>query len=108
MPIRRFTERGSPSREDAPELEVVAEGARPDVLEAFRGQEHGRRRQRDHADALAVEPADGELVLEGELEALTAEIVEPVELGGAPKETLGGPAGDVPDLAPEHEPAALG
>src|SRR5262245_53129871 len=135
MPIRRFTttrSRDGRSREDALELEVVAEGARPDVLETLRRQEHGRRRQRDHADALAVaqglradrvagdavehadqirshhagltvEPADREFVLEGQLEARAAIIVEPVELGGAPKEALGGPPGDVAYLAAEEQ-----
>src|SRR5471030_3422869 len=36
------------------ELEVVAEGARPDMLQALRCQEHRRRRQGDHGDPLAV------------------------------------------------------
>src|SRR5215471_5876041 len=125
IPIRRFT---PVSRKHALELEVVAERARPDVLETFGSQEHRRRRQRDHADALAVaqglradrvardgiqdadeigrhhaglavEPADRELVLECELEDRAAEIVEPVELRGAAQEALGRPAGHVADLA---------
>src|SRR6266478_7497176 len=133
--MRRFTR--ARSREDALELEVVAEGARPHVLETLWRQEHGRRRQRDHADALAVaqglradrvareavedadqirrhharpavQPAEGELVLEGQLEARATEVVEPIELGGASKKALSGPPGDVADLAAEEQPTALG
>src|SRR5262249_13261453 len=142
MPIRRFTskrsEKASPSsREHALELEVVAEGTRPDVLQTLLGQQNRWGGQRDHADALtvaqglradrvardgvqdadqvrrhharpAIEPADGELVLEGQLEALTAEVVEPVELGRASEKSLRRAASDVADLAAEHELAALG
>src|SRR5262245_12142912 len=133
--MRRFTP--AFSREHALELEVVAEGARPDVLQALGRQEDGRSGQGDHADALAVaqglradrvtgdtvedadqvrrhharpavEPADGELVLEGQLEGLTAEVVESVELGGASEKSFGRAAGDVADLAAEHELTALG
>src|SRR5262245_49535899 len=133
--MRRFTP--AFSREHALELEVVAEGARPHVLQALRREEDGRSGQGDHADALAVaqglradrvardgvehadevrrhharpavEPADGELVLEGQLEGLTAEVVEPVELGGAPEKSFGRAAGDVADLAAEDEATALG
>src|SRR3989304_5135329 len=50
----RRRRRRSGSREDRLEVEIVAERARAHVLEALRRQQHGRRRQREHADALPV------------------------------------------------------
>src|SRR5438067_1964011 len=44
----------APSREHRVEIEVVAEGARPDMLQALWGQKHVRRRQRDDRRAHAV------------------------------------------------------
>src|SRR6266480_3577676 len=119
------------------EVEVVAEGARADVLEPLGRQEQRRSREGqdahtlavaqrlgadglaggavEHADEvgrhdarLAVEPADGELVLERELEGASPELVEPVERRRAPEEALGRPARDVADLALEEEHPVLG
>src|SRR5256885_11794852 len=110
------------SREHRFELEVVAERPRPDVLQPLGREQHRRRRQRHHADALAVaerlgadrlagdgvddadqigrhdprraiEPAHGELVLKGELEALAPAVAETVEPRGSPQEALGGAPG---------------
>src|SRR5437867_6050868 len=119
------------------EVEVVAEGARADVLQSLGRQQKGRRGQGDdghalavaerlgadgvagdgveHADQVrrrhahdAVEPADGELVLKREAEGVAAVRVQAVQRGGAPQEPLGRAPGDVLHLAGEEPQPALG
>src|SRR5947207_46183 len=125
------------SREDRAEVEVVAEGARAHVLQALRRQEDRGRGERhnghalavaqrlgtdgiardrvEHADQVrrrharrAVEPADGELVLEGEGERVAAVRVQPLQRGGAAQKSLRRAARDVLHLAREEPQPTLG
>src|SRR5437660_686757 len=125
------------SREDRAEVEVVAEGARAHVLQALRRQEDRGGGERDdghalavaqrlgtdgiardrveHADEVrrrharrAVEPADGELVLEGEGERVAAVRVQPLQRGGAAQKSLRRAARDVLHLAREEPQPTLG
>src|SRR6266404_1222401 len=125
------------SREDRAEVEVVAEGARAHVLQALRRQEDRGRGERHNGHALAVaqrlgtdgiardrvehadqvrrrharraaEPADGELVLEGEGERVAAVRVQPLQRGGAAQKSLRRAARDVLHLAREEPQPTLG
>src|SRR6267143_3577370 len=119
------------------EVEVVAERARAHVLQPLRRQEDRGRGERDdghalavaqrlgadgvardrveHADQVrrrharrAVEPADGELVLEGEGERVAAVRVQPLQRGGAAQKSLRCAARDVLHLAREEPQPPLG
>src|SRR5471032_2077543 len=125
-----------PTREHALEVDVVAEGARPHMLQALGREEHRRRRQGDHRDTLAiadgltadrlarhriehadqvgrhgerllVEPGHDPLVLEIELHDRAAPAVRAVEPGAPAQKTLGGAALDVHHLAFEQDLAGL-
>jgi len=120
----------------APELEVIAEGARADMRQAARREEDRRRRQRDHGDPLAVpdgfaadrltryrvEHADqvgrhgdglavamrhDPFVLEIDGHDRAAPVVHAVEAHDATQKTLGRAAFDVDHLAPVQKLARL-
>src|SRR6516164_2868246 len=130
LPLPRMRGRGREGVEDRTEVEVIAEGARPDMLEPLLCQKdrRGRERHDRHAPAIAdrlgaeglardgVENADQigrhrerhfiaprhyPLVLERDLEPRAAILVEPVDRRSAAQKPLGRAAGDIDDLAPE-------
>src|SRR6516165_7310557 len=148
IPIRRITptltlprlrgkEWEGPTVEDRAKFEVVAEGAWPDVFEAFRRQDNrGRgeynngyppaitdclgaerfaRHGVEHADQIGrhrdrrlVAPRHHPFILECDLQSASTVIIETLDHRPAAQVPLGCAAGDVDDLAAEEEfPLAL-
>src|SRR6516165_10634761 len=120
--------------EDRAEVEVVAEGTRPDMLEPLRRQKDRRGRERYDRDAPAiadrlgteglardgvenadqirrhrqrhsVAPRHNPLVLKRDLKARAAILVESFDRRAAAQIALGRAAGDIDDLAAEEEQA---
>src|SRR6516162_4722067 len=132
LPLPRMRGREWEGVEDRTEVEVIAEGARPDMLEPLLCQKDRRGRERhdrhapaiadrlgakglardgvEHADQIgrhrqrhSIAPRHHPLVLERDLQLRAAILVEPVDRRAATQIALCRAAGDIDDLAAEKQ-----
>src|SRR6516165_2746579 len=135
LPLPRMRGRGREGVEDRAEVEVVAKGARPDMLEPLRCQKDRRGREcddrhappiadrlgaegltrdgvehtdqiRGHRDRHFVAPCHHPFVLKGDLEARAAILVEALDYRPAAQIAFGRAADYIDDLAAKEQLAA--